>query len=137
MVGLDATGAARLADDLQRDGETLQSVWRYAIVQLLDDYSHELARAGAVLASRRFSQEPPATRSAEVDAALAAVPHEGRVHHRRRAEPGMAQGPLSADEVRRLFRELAAELDAVTGFLPAPDPRETRLWQASSTARRS
>jgi hypothetical protein len=73
MVGLDAAGAARLADDLLREGETLQSVWRYAIVQLLDDYSHDLARAGAVVASRRFSQEPPATRSTEADAALAAL----------------------------------------------------------------
>jgi hypothetical protein len=73
VIGLDAVGAARLADDLLRDGETLQSVWRYAIVQLLDDYSHDLARAGAVVASRRFSLEPPATRSTEVDAALAAL----------------------------------------------------------------
>jgi hypothetical protein len=73
VVGLDAVGAALLADDLLRDGEALQSVWRYAIVQLLDDYSHDLARAGAVVASRRFSQEPPATCSAEVDAALAAL----------------------------------------------------------------
>jgi hypothetical protein len=73
VVGLDAVGAALLADDLLRDGEALQSVWRYAIVQLFDDYSHDLARAGAAVASRRFSQEPPTTRSAEVDAALAAL----------------------------------------------------------------
>jgi hypothetical protein len=73
VIGLDAVGAALLADDLLRDGETLQSVWRYVIVQLLDDYSHDVARAGTAGASRRFSQEPPATRSAEVDAALAAL----------------------------------------------------------------
>lgn len=73
MIGLDAVGAAQLADDLLRDGETLQSVWRYAVVQLLDDYSHDLDRAGAAVASQRFSQEPPPTRSAEVDAALAAL----------------------------------------------------------------
>lgn len=73
MVGLDAAGAARLADELLRDGETLQSVWRYAIVQLLDDYSHDLARAGVAVACRRFRQEPPATRSTEVDAALAGL----------------------------------------------------------------
>jgi hypothetical protein len=30
-VGLDAVGAALLADDLLLEGETLQSVWRYAI----------------------------------------------------------------------------------------------------------
>jgi hypothetical protein len=72
-IGLDAVGAASLADDLLLDGETLQSVWRYVIIQLLDDYSHDLARAGASVASQRFRREPPATRSAEVDAALAAL----------------------------------------------------------------
>jgi hypothetical protein len=73
VVGLDAVGAALLADDLLRDGETLQSVWRYVIVQLLDDYDHDLARAGTQIASGRFTHEPPPTRSAEVDAALAAL----------------------------------------------------------------
>ena len=73
LIGLDAATAATLADDLLVQGETLQSVWRYAIVQLLDDYSHELARDGAAAASRRFDREPAATRSPEVDAALAAL----------------------------------------------------------------
>jgi hypothetical protein len=73
LIGLDAVGAALLADDLLLEGETLQSVWRYVIVQLLEDYSHDLARAGASFASQRFSREPSATRSAEVDAALAAL----------------------------------------------------------------
>jgi hypothetical protein len=73
LIGLDAAGAAALADDLLLEGEKLQSVWRYAIVQLLDDYSHDLARSGASVASQRFNREPPATRSAEVDAALAAL----------------------------------------------------------------
>jgi hypothetical protein len=73
LIGLDAVGAASLADDLLLEGETLQSVWGYVIVQLLDDYSHDLARAGVSVASQRFSREPPPTRSAEVDAALAAL----------------------------------------------------------------
>jgi hypothetical protein len=73
LIGLDAVGAALLTDALLRDGERLQFVWRYVIVQLLDDYSHDLARAGAAVASRRFSREPPVTRSTEVDAALAAL----------------------------------------------------------------
>ena len=72
-IGLDAVGAALLADDLLLEGETLQSVWRYVILQLLDDYSHDLARDGATVASQRFSREPAPTRSAEVDAALAAL----------------------------------------------------------------
>jgi hypothetical protein len=73
LIGLDAADAALLADDLLADEETLQAVWRYAIVQLLDDYSHDLARAGASVASQRFNREPPVTRSPEVDAALAAL----------------------------------------------------------------
>jgi hypothetical protein len=73
LIGLDAVGAALLADELLLEGETLQSVWRYVIVQLLDDYDHDLVRAGAVVASRRFRHEPHATRSTEVDAALAAL----------------------------------------------------------------
>jgi len=72
-VGLDAAGAALLADELLADGESLQSVWRYVIVQLVDDYSHDLARVGVSVASRRFDREPPVTRAAEVDAALAAL----------------------------------------------------------------
>jgi hypothetical protein len=72
-IGLDAVGAASLADDLLLEGETLQAVWRYVILQLLDDYSHDLARDGALVASRRFIREPPQTRSVEVDAALAAM----------------------------------------------------------------
>jgi hypothetical protein len=72
-VGLDAAGAATLADELLAEGEPLQSVWRYVIVQLLDDYTHDLDRAGATTASQRFASEPPPTSSAEVDAALAAL----------------------------------------------------------------
>ena len=72
-VGLDAVAAGALADELLVRGETLEAVWRYAIVQLLDDYSHELARNGAAAASLRFDREPRATRSPEVDAALAAL----------------------------------------------------------------
>jgi hypothetical protein len=72
-VGLDAVGAAALADELLAQGEPLHSVWRYVIVQLLDDYGHDLARVGATVASQRFTGEPPPTNSAEVDAALAAL----------------------------------------------------------------
>jgi hypothetical protein len=72
-IGLDAVGAALLADELLLEGEALQAVWRYVIVQLLDDYSHDLARDGASVASRRFISEPPPTRSVEIDAALAAL----------------------------------------------------------------
>lgn len=73
VVGLDAAAAARLAAELLATGEPLQHVWRYSILQLLDDYTHDLARDGAVVASRRFDAEPPSTGAPEVDAALAAL----------------------------------------------------------------
>jgi hypothetical protein len=72
-VGLDAVSAATLADELLAQGESLLFAWRHVIVQLLDDYTHDLARAGATAASQRFTREPPPTSSAEVDAALAAL----------------------------------------------------------------
>jgi len=73
VIGLDAVGAAALAEASLADGEPLQVVWRHCIVQLLDDYSRDLARSGVAVASRRFDVEPPPTGSAEVDAALAAL----------------------------------------------------------------
>jgi hypothetical protein len=73
LIGLDAVGAARLADELLVGGDALEAVWRYSIVQLFDDYAHELGRDGAEAASRRFMEEPALTRSPEVDAALAAL----------------------------------------------------------------
>ncbi|GAB3269963.1 hypothetical protein GCM10027456_56900 [Kineosporia babensis] len=73
MVGMDAAEAASLADEMLSQGESLQAVWRYSIIQLLDDYSHDVGRNGAEAASRRFDQEPAPTRSTEVDAALAAL----------------------------------------------------------------
>lgn len=73
MVGMDAAEAANLADEMLAQGESLQAVWRYSIIQLLDDYSHDAGRNGAEVASRRFDQEPAPTRSTEVDAALAAL----------------------------------------------------------------
>jgi hypothetical protein len=73
LTGLNAADAARLADEMLTQGDTLQAVWRYVVVQLLDDYAHDLRRDGAEVASRRFTDEPTLTQSAEVDAALAAL----------------------------------------------------------------
>ena len=56
MVGLDAAAAAVLAEDLLAEGESLQSVWRYVVFQLLDDYSHDLVGAEA---DGRSSCSPP------------------------------------------------------------------------------
>ena len=41
----------------------------------------------------------------------AVLPYQGDFHHGGCAEPGMTQGPLSAADIRRLFEELASELD--------------------------
>jgi hypothetical protein len=73
LIGLDAVGAARLADEMLAHGDTLHAVWRYSIIQLFDDYTHDAARNGPEAASRRFEEEPAQTQSAEVDAALAAL----------------------------------------------------------------
>jgi hypothetical protein len=79
VIGLDAAGAAALAERLLAEGEPLLALWRHCVIQLLDDYSSELERAGVAVASRRFETEPPLTGSAEVDAALAALAeHLGR-----------------------------------------------------------
>ena len=72
-VGLTASSSAALADELLAVGDELLSVWRYCVVQLLDDYERDAARAGVAAASRRFDAEPSRTRSSEVDAALAAL----------------------------------------------------------------
>jgi hypothetical protein len=71
--GLTAAGAAIQAQQTLAKGEPLLAVWRYCLVQLLDDYTSEARRAGAGQASRRFEEEPAATGSAEVDAGLAAL----------------------------------------------------------------
>jgi hypothetical protein len=73
MFGLDGEAAAALAVDLLASGEPLVDVWRFCLLQLMDDYDQELRVAGAGSASARFEKEPPATGSAGVDAALAAL----------------------------------------------------------------
>jgi hypothetical protein len=71
--GLTAADAASEAQRMLADGEPLLAVWRYCLIQLLDDYTGEARRAGVDQARRRFDAEPEATGSAEVDAGLAAM----------------------------------------------------------------
>jgi hypothetical protein len=73
VVGLTAAGAALQARQMMADGESLLSVWRYCLIQLLDDYTGEAKRSGVQQASRRFDEEPALTGSSEVDAGLAAL----------------------------------------------------------------
>lgn len=73
MVGLDAAGAGRLAEQMLTNGERLTDVWRHVILQLLDDYESDRRREGAAVACGRFDVEPAPTSSRQVDAALAAL----------------------------------------------------------------
>lgn len=51
----------------------MSEVWRYAVLQLLDDYESLVRRLGVSQAAEVFSSEPPLTSDARVDAALAAL----------------------------------------------------------------
>ncbi|MFI5955709.1 hypothetical protein [Cryptosporangium sp. NPDC051539] len=73
MTGFTAAGAALLARQMLSEDDPLLSVWRYCLIQLLDDYNGEASRVGSLQASHRFDPEPAPTGSAEVDAGLAAL----------------------------------------------------------------
>jgi hypothetical protein len=74
-VGIRHTAAdnARVCRDLLATGDTLDECWRFGILQTLDDYTSTLRRGGVALAAQVFAPEPPATGSAHVDAAFAAL----------------------------------------------------------------
>lgn len=74
-VGVRHTAAqnAGACRGLLADGETLDRCWRFGILQTLDDYSSVLRRGGADLAAGVFTDEPPRTGTAQLDAAFAAL----------------------------------------------------------------
>lgn len=74
-VGVRHTAAenARYCQDLLAKGDSLDACWRFGILQTLDDYSSPLRRGGVTLAATVFSEEPPRTGAAQVDAAFAAL----------------------------------------------------------------
>jgi hypothetical protein len=65
--------AAREAARLLEAGESLSRVWRYAVVQLFDDYASVLRHQGVVAAARLWDVEPVPTGDLRVDAAFAAL----------------------------------------------------------------
>lgn len=67
-----ASDAAEGASLLRRGG-SLTDVWRFSIIQALDDYTSTLRRGGRELGARFFAAEPAPTGAAEVDAAFAAL----------------------------------------------------------------
>lgn len=65
----EATEAARLI----ARGESLNSGWRFGILQTLDDYNSAIRRGGLDLGARVFEREPQRTGADELDAAFAAL----------------------------------------------------------------
>lgn len=71
--------AATVARALLAEGKPLKTVWRFAILQLLDDYSSVLRHEGVEAAERIWLTAPASTGDVRVDAALAALAeHLGR-----------------------------------------------------------
>lgn len=75
VVGVRHTAADNAARSavLLASGDTPEACWRFGILQTLDDYTSTLRRGGVQLAAEVFAAEPAPTRSAELDAAFAAL----------------------------------------------------------------
>jgi transcriptional regulator with XRE-family HTH domain len=65
--------AAEAAAEMLRAGEPLGRVWRFAVVQVLDDYRSVVRHRGIAAAARMWRAEPGPTGDVRVDAALAAL----------------------------------------------------------------
>lgn len=88
-----ADDAAAVAVDMLAAGEPLGLVWRFALVQLLDDYTSVLRHDGVVAAAGMWRDAPRPTGDVRVDAGLAAMAE----HLARRdgwTVPGWADDPL-------------------------------------------
>lgn len=68
-----AAGNASACAALIAQGDDLDQLWRYIILQSLDDYASTLRRGGPRLAAHFFDDEPAPTGSPHIDAALAAL----------------------------------------------------------------
>lgn len=68
-----ASRAAQDAAELLRQGESLSTVWRHAVLQLLDVYESRLRNAGLDAAAATFADEPAPTGDSKIDAALGAL----------------------------------------------------------------
>lgn len=65
--------AVREAVRLLAAEEPLKHVWRYVVLQLLDDYSSVLQHQGVEAAAEMWRDEPAPTGDSRVDSALAAL----------------------------------------------------------------
>lgn len=71
---LTAAKAAALARAMvQTQPDDLRSVWRFAIIQLFDDYMSVLRQHGRAEAAKLFREAPAAAGDDRIDAALAAL----------------------------------------------------------------
>lgn len=69
-----ASDAAIEVLGIQSRGESSdEELWRFGILQLLDDYESVLAHAGVEAASQLLRDEPPKSGHSGIDAALAAL----------------------------------------------------------------
>jgi hypothetical protein len=87
----DAAVAARR---LLANGEPLSRVWRFVVIQLLDDYVSVLRNDGIEAAARMYASAPGSTGSVQVDAALA-----GLAEHLARRD-GWPSPPWTRDPAR-------------------------------------
>ena len=67
------TGAATEAGRLLAEGGPLSAVWRYTVLQLLDDYTSAVRHHGLEVAVQLWQGAPPSTGDTRVDAAFAAL----------------------------------------------------------------
>lgn len=68
-----ADQAADSATAMLQDGERLSSLWRYVLVQLLDDYTSVLRHRGVSAAAQMWFSPPRSTGDSRVDAAFAGM----------------------------------------------------------------
>jgi class 3 adenylate cyclase len=65
--------AAIAAQQMLSIGEPLRRVWRFALVQLLDDYTSVLRHDGIDSAAKMYEAAPPRTGNTQIDAGFAAL----------------------------------------------------------------
>lgn len=65
--------AASAAAHMLSSGEPLSQVWRFALTQMLDDYTSVFRHSGPEAAANMWREPPPPTGDARVDAAFAAM----------------------------------------------------------------
>lgn len=65
--------AAMIAQEMLANGEPLRRVWRFALAQLLDDYTSVVRHDGIDTAAKMYLAAPIRTGSTQIDAGFAAL----------------------------------------------------------------